>query len=277
MNLCQFSWYEWVYFQEHTAAFLHNKEVLGHLLGPACGAGNEMAQWILKANVQVVPHHSIRSLHLGELTSPRRQSKRQSFDALIERRFGTSIDPLQQLNNDNGKFGNFEPYEDDDEIVQPEPEIEDTVDATGRLLYLSPAYDCMINAEVRMQLDDAAVSRKVKRRALGPDGQMTGKYDPNPYHNSVLYEVEFADGKVWEYSANAIAESMLAQVDSDGVTLQLMDGVVDHKVDHALTVSKADKWVYNHHGRRRLRKTTIGWWLLVDGRMRMKHGLNCQR
>ena len=121
----------------------------------------------------------------------------------------------------------------------------------------------MINAEVRIQLDDAAVSGKVKRWAIGPNGQTTGKNNANPYHNSILYEVEFADWQVCEYSANVIAESMLAQVDSDGVTPQLMDGVVDHKVDRTLAVSKADKWVYNHHGRRRLRKTTMGWWLLV--------------
>ena len=121
----------------------------------------------------------------------------------------------------------------------------------------------MINAEVRIQLDDAAISGKVKRWALGPDGQMTGKYNANPYHNSILYEVEFADGQVHEYAANVIAKSMLAQVDWDGVTIQLMDGVVDHKVDCALAVSKTDKWVYSHHGRWRLHKTTIGWWLLV--------------
>ena len=180
------------------------------MLGPACGAGNEMAQWKLKADARVVPHRSIRPLHPGELTSPSEQSNRQSFDALIERRFGTSINPPQQPNNNDRKFGNFEPYEDDDEVIQPEPEIEDTIDATDRLLNQSPVYDHMINAEVQIQLDNAAVSGKVKRWALGPDGQMTGKYNSNPYHNSVLYEVEFSDRQVCEYSANVIAESMLA-------------------------------------------------------------------
>ena len=262
-NLCQFSWYGWVYFREHTTAFHHNKEVLGCVLGPARGAGNEMAQWILKANGWVVPHRSVRPLHPGELTSPSEQSKYQSFDALIERRFGMSINPPQQLNDDDRRFENFEPYEDDDEAIRPEPEIEDTVDATGRLLNQSPAYDRMINAGVQMQLDDASVGGRVKRRSLGPDGQTTGKYDTNPYHYSILCEVEFDDGQVCEYSANVIAESMLAQVDSDGFTLKLMDGVVDHKVDRALAVSKADKWVYNRHRWWRLCKTTAGWWFLV--------------
>ena len=54
-NQCQCGWYEWCYFRDQTAAFPSNKEVLGRVLGPARGAGNEMAQWIIKANGRVVP------------------------------------------------------------------------------------------------------------------------------------------------------------------------------------------------------------------------------
>ena len=35
--------------------FPTNREVLGRVLGPAQGEGNEMAQWVLKANGKVVP------------------------------------------------------------------------------------------------------------------------------------------------------------------------------------------------------------------------------
>ena len=41
-NLCQYGWYEWCYFRDPTAAFPNNKKVLGRVLGPARGAGNEM-------------------------------------------------------------------------------------------------------------------------------------------------------------------------------------------------------------------------------------------
>ena len=55
-SLCQFGWYdEWCYYREQTAAFPHNREVLGRVQGPAQGEGNEMAQWVLKANGKVVP------------------------------------------------------------------------------------------------------------------------------------------------------------------------------------------------------------------------------
>ena len=44
-NLCQFRWYDWCYFRDHKAPFPHNQEVLGRVLGPARGEGNELSQW----------------------------------------------------------------------------------------------------------------------------------------------------------------------------------------------------------------------------------------
>jgi hypothetical protein len=39
-----FGWYEWCYYREHTATFPNQQEVLGRVLGPARGEGNEMCQ-----------------------------------------------------------------------------------------------------------------------------------------------------------------------------------------------------------------------------------------
>ena len=49
-NLCQLSWYEWCYYIEQTSGFLLQREILGCILGPAKGEGNEMAQWISCCN-----------------------------------------------------------------------------------------------------------------------------------------------------------------------------------------------------------------------------------
>ncbi len=54
-NLCQFGWYEWVYFRHNTAKFPYQKEVLGRCLGTNKDEGNEMPQWILQMNGQIVP------------------------------------------------------------------------------------------------------------------------------------------------------------------------------------------------------------------------------
>ena len=67
-NLCQYGWYEWCYFRDQTTAFPNNKEVLGRVLGPARGDGNEMSQWSLKANGRVVPRRSLRPLKVMRFT-----------------------------------------------------------------------------------------------------------------------------------------------------------------------------------------------------------------
>ena len=56
---------------------------------------------------------------------------------------------------------------------------------------------------------------------------------------------------------------MLTQVDSDGFTMNMMEGIVDHKIDTDVAVSKLDMYVVTSRGQRRLGKTTCGWKLLV--------------
>ena len=59
-NLYKFGWYEWCYYRDDGAWFPFSREVLGRVHGPATNAGNEMYQWVLKCNGQVVPRRSLR-------------------------------------------------------------------------------------------------------------------------------------------------------------------------------------------------------------------------
>ena len=133
--------------------------------------------------------------------------------------------------NDSTKHSaakSFRKYEDHEQKEQPTLEVEDTVDSTGKFINQQPAYDQIINAEVQLQLGEEMVNGKVIQRTIGPDGQVTGTYDNNPFLNSIIYDVEFPDGQVKGYAANIIAENMLTQVDSDGMSTTLMEAIVDH-------------------------------------------------
>ena len=56
LNVCQFAWYEWVYFLwQNIAVFPKQKLQLGRCLGPTKNEGNEMCQWVLQKNGQVLP------------------------------------------------------------------------------------------------------------------------------------------------------------------------------------------------------------------------------
>jgi hypothetical protein len=84
-----------------------------------------MAQWILKANSNVVPRRTLRSLNTAELHSPTEAKKRTIYDALIERRWGTSMSAPPEETEENS----FNEYSDDDEEARIIPDVEDTVDA----------------------------------------------------------------------------------------------------------------------------------------------------
>ena len=115
-----------------------------------------------------------------------------------------------------------------------------------------------------MQVGEEWLDGKVTQRAINPNGKIEGEYDDNPVLNSHLYEVEFTDGSVREYSANLIAENMLTQVDEDGYSLTMMNAIINHEVDPAVAINKEDGYVTTKQGTRRMRKTTAGWRLLVQ-------------
>ena len=97
-----------------------------------------------------------------------------------------------------------------------------------------------------------------------PNGTIAGEYDDNPILNSIIYEVECPDGTIKKYSANIIAENMLTQVNSDGFTMTMMDDIIDHQKDAAMTVSKDDMYVTTGRGKKYKRITTCGWKRLVQ-------------
>ena len=262
-NLCQYKWYDWCYFREQKAKFPFNKEILGRNLGPAKGAGNEMCQWILKANGQVVPRRTVRPLRTDEIYADHEIRKRQIFDELIRKRWGDTINPPKSNSKiHTSKQHDFIEYEDEEEQPRIIPEIDEMVDAQGRAINLDPPYDKLINAEVQLQNDNKLQLAKVIRRAIGPDGTTSGSYDDDPRKNSLIYEVEFPDGQVKEYAANIIAENLLSQVDLDGFSKTIFDNIVDYQKSESAT-NKSDKYIYMKNGKRRLKQTTIGWELLV--------------
>ena len=79
-----------------------------------------------------------------------------------------------------------------------------------------------------------------------------------------MYEVEFIDGQVKEYGANIIAENMLSQVDSDGYSLMLMEGIVNYRKDESVAIGMEDKYITMRNGQQRLMKTMARWELLVQ-------------
>ena len=95
---------------------------------------------------------------------------------------------------------------------------------------------------MQIPIGDGISSGKVKQISVAPDGTTTGEYSDDPFMNSIVYEVEFPDKQVREYSANIIAQNMITQVDHEVCSITLMNDIVDYKKDDVVDISKADKY-----------------------------------
>ena len=195
-----------------------------------------------------------------------KNKKRDVFDALIERRMGTSINPPPTTEDQDPTAEDLTNQNDLDNVIDEpveSPDHEDILDSTGRILEQQPAFDKIINAEVMIQNGDEMAMGKVARQSLDADGRMTGIYHDSPFLNTITYDVEFPDGQVNKYGTNIIAEKMLTQVDSDGYSLSLMDSIIDHQRDLSQAIPIEDKYIMTKSGQKRLQNTTKGWKLLI--------------
>jgi hypothetical protein len=264
-NFCNFGWYEWVYYRDQSASYPFQKECLGRCLGPAKNEGNVMANWILTQRGQVIPRRSIRRLTKDESSGSNEveAAKRAAYTADITSRLGDSVKlPRTPLPHQIEPDWNVEPYG-DDETPTNEPFEADLVDAGGRPLMLTSLTDALINSEVLLDKDDSTAIARVVRRAVNSQGKVIGAWDANPVLNTLVYECEFDDGTVKEYSANTIASNIYEEGDADGFSSALLHTIVDHK-SSGEAIKMTDKYYHTKTGTRRMRQTTVGWSFLVQ-------------
>ena len=217
-----------------------------------------MAQWILKANGRVVPCQTAVPLNIAQLNSETEKNNRTIFDQLISKIWGTSISPPDiSIHTEHDKI--HEPCEDEDEPARATPEFFDPIDDnTNQLLDQHPAYDLLIHSEVLLPHRYKLQNANILRRSLDPTGRSVGCYHKNPILNTLVYDVEFLDGGVKEYSANVIAENLLSQVDDEGFSLIVFDGILEYIKDDS-AIEKKDLYFKTRSGKNRMRKTTCGW------------------
>lgn len=268
-NLCQFAWYEWVYYYDdsnHSSMFPFPKATLGRCLGPAKNEGNEMTQWVLKYNGQVVPRRTLQSLTPQQLAPSNEVEarKRADFDANIKSILGDSftLPPAdaklpQQVNWEEVDYYDDEPYQ-----IEQEDSVQvleaDCVDNTGKPILQQSLHDTLVQTEVLLPQGEDLHMAKVLRRSMDENGRVIGNFNENPLLNTLVYDCEFPDGTIKKYSANIIAENVLSQVDPDGYYSTTMDSILDHKRDGS-AVRKQDKYIFSRNGQRKLRQTTVGW------------------
>ena len=240
--------------------FPKQKELLGRVLGPSKNEGNQMAQNILTVHGTVVPRRSLRRLTQQEWASEAEKTKRQEFTLAITSKLGNSIKlpPTPEPSSPH----DFDPREDDEAELLGWLDSDPLDPVDEKPIFEHSLHDTLVNAEVLLPQGEEMQHAKVKRHKVDDNGQVVGTYDPHPVLNSIIYDVEFPDGTVKEYSANVIAQNIYAAMDVEGREQHVLDSILDHAKD-ATAVSMNDKYIITKNGNKRMRKSTIGWSILV--------------
>ena len=85
------------------------------------------------------------------------------------------------------------------------------MDANGYVIFNQPFYDILINSEIKLPKDREMTNRKVIGRTRSYDGSVYGKYNEDPLKNTIMYDVEFDDGTIKQYSTNISAMIVMDQ------------------------------------------------------------------
>jgi len=187
------------------------------------------------------------------------QDQVAALKAVIDEKIGDKIDP-EDMDDKLETFAelNLDLFEDDDEPTTEPIEPKLAMPEADKFSSLE-VFDQYLSAEILMDHGGKYQLGTVKWRAKDNDGNPPGISDRNPILDTWQYKVEFPDGTVDVLTANAIATSLYAQVDSEGRRhLQLME-IIDHQKDNT-AVSIDDSRILGTIGSCRM---TRGWDLLV--------------
>ena len=217
-----------------------------------------MSQFVLTSKGTVVPRRTLQKLTTEELYSPTEISKRKLFDQTMTTKLGNSISGPT-----NTKYKKFVAYHDNHIPDNQNLSIEnDPVSIQGVSVFENPITDTFIDVQLRLATYANYDNVKVISKVIDVNGEPIGKYNENPHLNTILYNVEFSDGLVTEYSANVIAENKYQTVDSYGHNQLILDEIIDfRKGDNA--VKKEDGFVNTQSGYKRMQQTTEGWDMFV--------------
>jgi len=253
----EFGWYEPVY-QYQDVPFPQTKRIIARWLGVAHRVGQALCYWILTESGQVVARTSIQKLTDDELKSPVTITELAQFDEKIQAKLGK---PILETEDENSNTYFLDIYDDEGVTESYDP---DAARDEDDLYPDQDTYDQYITSQVLLPRGDNYEKGTVKRRKRDANGNVVGRANANPILDTRVYEVEFSDGHVAEFSTNVIAENIYAMVDSEGYETSIFKAIIDHRCDPSKIISPQNAWVTSYNGNQVPRRTTAGWELCVQ-------------
>lgn len=273
-----FGFYDRVWFKENAGL---GEKLLGRWLGVAHRIGNAMNYFILKDNGRVISRSTVQRVTNLELRTEEVKEQTKAFDSALEEAtkdaaiiiendshphdWGQDLQADQDFLDEFYKVVSNEEIKDADSAEDGGQQDKGTKRAAPKPTP-DTAGDTYLNAEIvlpRLGHDHLQYAR-VTKRSKDEEGRPIGTANANPILDTRSYVVEFMDGHEEAFTANLIAEHMFSVVDQDGHRQQLMDEIIDHRVDRSKAINHDDSFTSTSKGApKKRKKTTKGWELLI--------------
>ena len=253
-----YGWFQWCwYFDEKTKS-----KRLCRWLGPAHNIGQAFCSYILLESGEYIARSSVLGIQEEDLHSTEIISLCKKYMETLETKIGNSRLPSYDA-KEPGRiyFTSFGDDYDLDDIVLPYgEEIQDLKTTEIDDAYID-SLDKYIGAEVVVPgRDSLSVLAKIRNRKRDSSGNPIGNANQNPILDTRVYELEFPDGKVEEYSTNTIVENLLQQVDNEGWDTGILKEIVAFRSDPDVAVLRDDTSAHAAlNGIKRPVITTKGW------------------
>ena len=273
-----FRWYEIVWYWDPN---FNQKQKLGRWIGVAEHIGAGITYYVLNKDAIVLARSTVISLSKEQRESKEIIKMIQSLDENIHMKIGDyeksivrgeSIDPnfasTDFISGDEEEIRRNEDVIENQELISSDPhqnifEIPESDKNEYHDELVKELTDKFIGSDIVVPRFDNWQKGRIKSRKRTADGMLlVGKENSEPLLDTRIYEVEFTDGGIHEYSTNTIIESIHSGLQDFSHSDSVFESIIDHRKDIE-AVTKEDAFV-EVNGRKRRVVTTKGWQLKLQ-------------
>ena len=259
-----FGWFDFVWFWNPVD---FQKQNLGRWLGVANSIGSGHVYYVLTNKATVVARSTVTKVSSDEMKLSGISEMISEFKLNIKSAIGDfeevlfKDDYIIELEQGNENILAQESFP---SVMEPDEGHKNGVnnDSNNEMLY-TEADDWYIGVDVLLPHHGRLMEGRVASRKRTADGKMLlGKMNPNPILDTRIYNVEFLDGTVEEFTTNLISESLFDNTDEEGYSYNIMKGIVGHRRnDDAVSIKNGFIEV---NGNKRKVITSKGWDLNIE-------------
>jgi len=250
-----FDFYDWCwYWQGPTHELTEDKAEIGRVLGVAHRVGSDLCYWVLTSTGKVIARMTVQQVVTNDYQLPTVKTKMEEFYAKVKDKF--KDERHREPAPADGLIL-------DDEDANDEPEEGVKVEQDD---FTDDSYNAYLGAELLVPSGDNFIVSRVIKRVRDEDGNPVGQRNNNPILDTRRYEVQFGDGSMIEYTANLVAENLLAQSNPEGRRHMIFKEIVDHRSGDS-AIKKEEGFTVSFNGNVHPKKTTRGGIFASSGEM----------